>query len=500
MRRWLVVGLSAVVALTGLMLIAGDGDEGHASSNQNIVSIFGVKERQAGNLLVHISLLAPSAEDEGIAAAAALQAQGARPATPADLQSADFSTTGLVWDQFSDAVPGNNFVTQYYNNSNEPLGGQAALVNTHATWSSVPTSSFALSFGGLTNRCPSLVDECAGVQDFDGFNDVIFLSLHGPCGGVFGCTLGVTWFSPEINEADMALNTKASWVHDCSQPGSAIDAESVILHENGHVGGLGHSADLNAAMAAFYSGAQCVLGQDDADGISSLYPAPAVTPTATPIPTPTPTLVPTPTPTPTPSPTPSPTPTPTPTPVPTPTPNPESDFDADGFTYNVETQCGSDSFDVASIPERVDGAFFGIDDDGNDGADEPLPPGAEAFDCDGDGFTGEAEALIFSGAGSLDQDPCGTDGWVLEFDSGSPPDSANKINIRDLQTFILPVRRIGTSPGDGGFDVRWDLDPGPGVFGTDINVADLQKMVFSFPAMFGGATRAFNGPVCPWAP
>ena len=146
--------------------------------------------------------------------------------------------------------------------------------------------------------------------------------------------------------------------------------------------------------------------------------------------------------------------------------------------------------------QRIDGAFADVDDDLDTLPDEPLPAGAEVFDCDGDG-TGADEALIFSSTGGLDQDPCGTDAWAPEFDSGSPPDSANKINIRDLQTFVFPVRRIGTSVGDDDFDARWDLDPGPDVLGTDINVADMQEMVFSSPPVSGGATRAFNGPPCP---
>jgi hypothetical protein len=42
--------------------------------------------------------------------------------------------------------------------------------------------------------------------------------------------------------------------------------------------GLGHSGDANAVMAAFYSGAQCDLHQDDIDGISALYPVTAEPP------------------------------------------------------------------------------------------------------------------------------------------------------------------------------------------------------------------------------
>ena len=280
MNKWLTIALALTVAVVGALALARGGDEGHAATKSRVTSVFGVKEAPAGDLIIHITALVPPGVDERVVADAALNAQRARPATPADLQSADFTTTGLVWDQFSDALPGNDFVTQFYNNSKDPNGvdGQSALTNTQATWNAVSTSSFTLSFAGQTNRCPSLVDECQGPQTFDGFNDVTFLGLVGPCNAVFGCTLGVTWYSTSVDEADMALNTKASWVHDCNSSGSPFDVESVILHENGHVGGLGHSGDVNAVMATPYIGAQCDLDQDDIDGISALYPATGATP------------------------------------------------------------------------------------------------------------------------------------------------------------------------------------------------------------------------------
>ena len=58
----------------------------------------------------------------------------------------------------------------------------------------------------------------------------------------------------------------------------------------------------------------------------------------------------------------------------------------------------------SSIPERVDGIFAGVDDDGNDGADEALPIGASAFDCDGDGYTGAAEDNVYSYVPQTDGD------------------------------------------------------------------------------------------------
>ncbi|MCI0839649.1 MAG: matrixin family metalloprotease [Chloroflexi bacterium] len=304
MKKSLTIALALTVVIAGALVITQSRGEGHAATESRLASVFGVKETRAGDLIIHITLFVPPGVNERVVADAALNAQRARPATPADLQSADFTTTGLVWDQFSDGLPG-NVVTQNYNDSKDPTGvdGLSVLTNTQATWSAVSTSSFVLSFGGLTNRCPSLLDECQGPQTFDGFNDVTFFSLAGPCNFRLGCTLGVTWYSTSVDEADVALNTKVNWVHDCKTAGPAFDAESVLLHEIGHVVGLGHSPDVNAVMATPYLSAQCDLDQDDINGISALYPGTGATPVPTAVPAATP--VPTPTPIATPSPTPS---------------------------------------------------------------------------------------------------------------------------------------------------------------------------------------------------
>ena len=198
-------------------------------------------------------------------AAEALRGQGARP-----FDSDEFSTTGLVWNQFSDADTTNDFVTQNYNPGSdntrpEPTGidGATALTSSQSTWTNVATSAFAFSALGITTRCPSLVRECEGKQVFDNNNDVAWLELRG-C-----CTLGVTWFGTSTDEADMALNVKFNW----DTNGGDFDVETVFLHEGGHVVGLGHSDVEGAIMEPNYGGVQHTLHQDDKDGITSLYPA-----------------------------------------------------------------------------------------------------------------------------------------------------------------------------------------------------------------------------------
>jgi hypothetical protein len=84
-------------------------------------------------------------------------------------------------------------------------------------------------------------------------------------------TLGVTWIALGSNpEADMAMNTNFSWSDDGIND---IDVETVFLHENGHVLGLGHSDVSSAVMYFQYHGVQRSPAADDIDGITSLYPS-----------------------------------------------------------------------------------------------------------------------------------------------------------------------------------------------------------------------------------
>ncbi len=186
----------------------------------------------------------------------ALEAQGAK-RNPEPPQSSAYAFNGLRWDRLP--------VVQNYNPAGQPTSAaRTALTNTYGDWSSVSGSSYRITSGGTTTRCPSLVNECPGRQRFDGFNDVGWARLGGN-------TLGVTWYSTSIDEADMAINTRFAWSTGCVQQPNRIDLETVFLHENGHVAGLGHSSDPNAVMYASYQTARCRLGADDAAGLAALY-------------------------------------------------------------------------------------------------------------------------------------------------------------------------------------------------------------------------------------
>ena len=162
---------------------------------------------------------------------------------------------------------GNQALSRNTTTSFNTAVGSKTLFNSTTGYQNVAlgyAAGFNLEYGGTTTRCPTLVRECQGPQVFDGNNDVAWLELKG-C-----CTLGVTWYGTSTDEADMALNLDFNWATDGV---NNYDVETVYLHEQGHVGGVGHSQVQEAIMYASYQEVLRVLHQDDKDGITSLYPA-----------------------------------------------------------------------------------------------------------------------------------------------------------------------------------------------------------------------------------
>jgi hypothetical protein len=224
-------------------------------ASSRVIAVDGVAKHRS-DMRVEILVEVQSGTSARAAAARALEAQGAKPA-PAPPQSSAFTVNGLVWDDLP--------VVQSYNPAGQPTSSAStALFRTHNTWNAVSPSAYTMSSGGTTNRCPSLVKECRGAQVFDDFNDVGWARLS-------GSTLGVTWYSTTIDEADMAINTRFPWSTGCTQVAGRYDLQSVYLHENGHVAGLGHSSSTAAVMYPSYQTARCALGQDDINGLNSLY-------------------------------------------------------------------------------------------------------------------------------------------------------------------------------------------------------------------------------------
>lgn len=106
-------------------------------------------------------------------------------------------------------------------------------------------------------------------------------------------------------------------------------------------------------------------------------------------------------------------------------------------------------------------------------------------DTDGDGFSDGAEFYLETGLTAR----CGDNAWPADFNNDK------KVTIADITSFLSPVRRLDTSPGDANYNRRWDLVPGRGVFAKDINIQDLSLVTTLAPPMFGGQ-KAMNGPSC----
>ncbi|MBI4037918.1 hypothetical protein HY382_02645 [Candidatus Curtissbacteria bacterium] len=106
-------------------------------------------------------------------------------------------------------------------------------------------------------------------------------------------------------------------------------------------------------------------------------------------------------------------------------------------------------------------------------------------DTDGDGFSDGAE--FYTGTGLTAK--CGENAWPADINNDK------KVTITDITSFLAPVRRLDTSPGDANYSRRWDLVPGKGTFSKDVNVQDLTSITTVAPPMFGGQ-RAMNGPGC----
>jgi hypothetical protein len=158
-----------------------------------------------------------------------------------------------------------------------------------------------------------------------------------------------------------------------------------------------------------------------------------------------------------------------------------ADDDGDGYTDAVESGtplCGN-----------------GINDDASDDAfiDDGCPTGPGQV-----GSYSEGQFKIGTGP----QDPCGANGWPSNLYDAE--DSVNRLEIKDITSYLAPERRLGTSPGNLYFDTRWDLVPGRDFDVNWINILDLTALFNgangsgAFPPMFNGAI-AYDK-TCPYPP
>ncbi len=146
--------------------------------------------------------------------------------------------------------------------------------------------------------------------------------------------------------------------------------------------------------------------------------------------------------------------------------------------------------DNDSVPDFMDNCQVKANTNQNNWDADAL--GDVCDDGDGDGFYDYAELHV----GTSPNAACGINGWPFDFVSSGL--SNNRVDVSDLASFVVPVRRLDKSPGDAGFGIRWDLVPGSGGLSKHVNIADLATVVVVRPPMLGGALAVNQS--CPGAP
>ena len=110
---------------------------------------------------------------------------------------------------------------------------QQAVDRAFHTWQAVPNVGLSSQFVGFTGLSPS----SAVGANVIGFED------HPELDRVLGATsFTLDTVSGEILESDIFLNTTFPWSVATSGEAGRQDVESIVLHELGHLHGLGHSA------------------------------------------------------------------------------------------------------------------------------------------------------------------------------------------------------------------------------------------------------------------
>lgn len=160
---------------------------------------------------------------------------------------------------------------------------RAAIARAAATWQAVPSATVQFDYQGMTSAPPGLVDgrTTLGFLDRPDLDRVLASTSF-----LIDTTNGA------IVEADVFFNTRFPWSVSPQGEAGRVDLESVVLHELGHLLGLGHSAigETDRASTGGRRGvasgavmfpiamtagaiADRVLQPDDVAGVSDLYPA-----------------------------------------------------------------------------------------------------------------------------------------------------------------------------------------------------------------------------------
>ena len=164
------------------------------------------------------------------------------------------------------------------------------------------------------------------------------------------------------------------------------------------------------------------------------------------------------------------------------------DSEAGYFARIGSTSHGFTKFTVSS--DRIDAEFVASTGSLNDSFS--IVGAAGSLDEDGDGFSASRESFVSTDPAVPcgGQSASGTPSQTWPADLSTYGASRDRVNMLDLSSYIAPVRKVDTAPGNPKYSARWDLNAD-----NAITLIDLSTLTSLRPPMFGGQ-KAFGGPVC----
>jgi hypothetical protein len=267
--RRLLVAL-VTLSLFALVPLAGHprGAAAQTAPAHRTISVTGLKQAGANDVLLDLTLDIPPGADPAAIVADALARRGAQPFTRGDPRL-PCVTPAFHWPQFFDHDKQPSPVPQSYNPAGDPVPGGAlqALQADEAAWTAVPAATYAVQYAGTTTRG----------EAFDGVNTVSWPAQWQDGPNALAVTITtLNRCTGDILDADIIINSQnfQFFANPADLTPTRFDIRYILLHENGHVAGLGHSPDPAAVMYPFFDSGIVGhgLAQPDIDALSTLYP------------------------------------------------------------------------------------------------------------------------------------------------------------------------------------------------------------------------------------
>lgn len=164
---------------------------------------------------------------------------------------------------------------------------EAATRRALQSWANLPNSQVSFSEGPIYSgpACPHVLPEGASAElvcggppvPADGHSALFFIESNWPFGEEVIALTSVSYEAGGRSvDADISFNGE-HYAWSLGESEVHTDYESIVLHELGHLLGLGHSSVADAVMSVDYDDGELarVLHSDDGLGLAHIYPCPS---------------------------------------------------------------------------------------------------------------------------------------------------------------------------------------------------------------------------------